>query len=147
VWTTCDLRINSKIFVGDSGALEAAELIRELAETYAVAELAFDPWNAQMLATEFERAGVVTVQMPQNNTRLVPASRDLYQTIVERRLTHGNDPDLNRHVAACVARDTPRGWRIDRPDRSTPIDGVVAMSMCVARASAPVPNVGLLGWV
>jgi phage terminase large subunit-like protein len=147
VWATSDLRINSKIFAGDTGALEAAEWVRQLAETYVVAELCYDPWNARMLASELEREGMLTVEMPQNNARLVPASRDLYQAVVERRIKHPNDADLNRHVAAAIARDTPRGWRVDRPDRATPVDGVVALAMCVARAAQRAPQVKLLGWL
>jgi phage terminase large subunit-like protein len=147
VWCTDDLRIGSKIFVGDSGALEAAEWIRQLAETYVVAELVFDPWNARMLATELEREGMICVEVAQNNPRLVPASKDLYECVVQKRITHGNDAALNAHVAACIARDTPRGWRIDRPDRSTPVDGVVAMALVVQRTTQPAQQVQLLGWV
>jgi phage terminase large subunit-like protein len=107
----------------------------------------FDPWNAKQLATELEREGMCVVEMPQNNARLVPASKGLYEAVVQKRLTHGNDRALNQHVAAAIARDTPRGWRLDRPDRSTPIDGVIAMAMCVARAEAKPEPVRLLGWL
>ena len=100
-----------------------------------------------MLATELEREGMCCVEMPQNNSRLVPASSHLYQAVVERRLTHGNEPHLNLHVAAAIARDTPRGWRLDRPDRSTPIDGVIALALAVARTEAKPEPVQLLGWL
>jgi hypothetical protein len=147
VWTTEDLRVGAKILSGDEGVLEAGEWIRELASTYVVAELAFDPWNAKMLAAELEREGMLCVEFPQANPRLVPSSRGLYQAVVEGRVTHANDRALNQHVAAAIARDTPRGWRLDRPDRSTPIDGVIALAMCVARAEVKPEPVRLLGWL
>ena len=50
-------------------------------------------------------------------------------------------------VAATVARDTPRGWRIDRSHRTACIDGVVALAMAVERAEAQPEPVALLGWV
>jgi hypothetical protein len=45
------------------------------------------------------------------------------------------DPVLNAHVAAAVAKDTPRGWRLDKSDRSAQIDAVVAMAWPWRRSS------------
>ena len=87
------------------------------------------------------------VAIPQSPARMIPAARRLYQAVTEGRITHGNDQHLNRHVASAVAKDSPRGWRLDRPDRSTPIDGVIALSMAVERAEQPAPKLELLGWL
>ena len=47
----------------------------------------------------------------QHDARMVAASQVLYDAIVEGRLLHPDDPQLNRHVVAAVARHTRRGWR------------------------------------
>ncbi len=148
VWLTDDLRVGCRIMHGDAAILEAGELIRELAASFDVAELVHDPWRAQQLALELEREGrMQVVAFPQSPSRLIPASHRLHRAIVERRLTHPNDPELNAHVANVIARDTPRGWRIDRAHRTACIDAVVALAMAVERAEARPEPVALLGWV
>jgi hypothetical protein len=59
---------------------------------------------------------------PQSNPRLIPASERLHRAVVEQRLTHPNDPILNRHIANAVAKDTLRGWRLDKAHRTANID-------------------------
>jgi phage terminase large subunit-like protein len=86
-------------------------------------------------------------KFPQTNDRLVPASERLYRAIVEKRLTHPDDPELNAHVAATVARDTRRGWRIDKLESRQQIDGVTALAMAVERAERRPEPVRLLGWL
>jgi hypothetical protein len=71
----------------------------------------------------------------------------LYDAIVEQRLAHPDDPRLNAHVAAAVARHSRRGWRIDRAERGENIDAVVAMAMAVEIAAARPEPVKLLGWL
>jgi hypothetical protein len=56
-------------------------------------------------------------------------------------------PDLNGHVHAAVAKHSRRGWRLERPDRSTNIDAVVALAMAVERQAFKPEPVELLGWV
>lgn len=44
------------------------------------------------------------------------ASENLHAVIVEGRLKHPGDPELDRHVAAVVCKRTGRGWRIDKAE-------------------------------
>ena len=78
---------------------------------------------------------------------MIPASQRLYDAVVEGKLVHPNDPELNRHAANAVARHSRRGWRLDEPKRSTNIDGVVALCMALERALAKPEPVALLGWL
>ncbi len=78
---------------------------------------------------------------------MIPASKRLLDAVLEHRLVHGDDPDLNRHVHAAIARHSRRGWRLDRAERSEPIDGVVALCMAVDRAQHRAEPVRLLGWI
>jgi phage terminase large subunit-like protein len=134
-------------FHGDDGIIEAGSFIRELAATFEIVELVHDPWRAQQLALELEHEGMVVVTFPQTVPRLVPMSERLHRAVVERRITHPNDPELNLHVANAIAKDGPRGWRLDKPSRSALIDGVIACGMAVERAEARPTPVQLLGWL
>ncbi len=68
-----------------------------------------DPWRFQQAALELEREGLTVVSIPQSPSRMTPASERLYRAKIERRITHPNEPELNRHVANAVANDGPRG--------------------------------------
>jgi phage terminase large subunit-like protein len=76
-----------------------------------------------------------------------PASERLHAAIVERRLSHPDRPEINAHVRQAIARDTPRGWRLDKTKSRDQIDAVVALAMAVEAAEATVPDVELLGWL
>jgi phage terminase large subunit-like protein len=58
----------------------------------------------------------------------------------------GDDPALNRHVANAIAKETPRGWRLDKAHRTASIDALVALAMAVERADQRAEPVRLLGW-
>lgn len=147
VMATADLRVQASIFEGDDSILEVIRHVEELAGIYEVVELAHDPWRFQQAALELAQAGMMVVQFPQTNERMVKASERLYAAIVEGDITHGDQPDLNRHVGTAIAKDTPRGWRLDKRRKEQQIDAVVAMAMAVERATAPTPKVELLGWL
>ena len=106
-----------------------------------------DPWRFQQAALELEAEGLTVVQLPQSASRMIPARERLYRAVIERRITHPNDPVLNRHVASAIARDTPRGWRLDKPHRAAQIDGVIALAMAVERAEHKAEPLRLLGWL
>jgi len=81
-----------------------------------------------------------------------PASQRLRELIVEGKLRHPGDEHLDRAVAIAVARQVPRGWRIDRPGgrgaRDEPIDPLVALLMATDRCLAPKREpTRLLGWL
>ena len=78
---------------------------------------------------------------------MTAASENLHAAVVSRRLTHPSHPDLDRHVAGAIAKQTGRGWRLEQSERTAQIDAVVALAMAVERAQAPAPNVELLGWL
>jgi phage terminase large subunit-like protein len=147
VVVTADLRVNAFIYTGDEAVLDCAEKVRALAGDFEVRELVHDPWRFQQAALELEREGLRVVQVPQSASRMIPASERLHRAVIEGRITHPNDPRLNAHVANAIAKDTPRGWRLDKAHRRAQIDGVVALAMAVERAEHRPAPVQLLGWV
>jgi phage terminase large subunit-like protein len=121
--------------------------VRELAETYTIAECTFDPWRFEAPALELAERGIPIVAFPQSNARMAPASGRLHAAIVEKRLQHPDDSALNAHVRAAIARDTLRGWRIDKLKSRDNIDAVVALAMAVDAAESKPAPVELLGWL
>lgn len=148
VWVNEKLHVGVRIFSGEDAVLDVAAFLPELAERYSIGAIAYDPWHASQMALEWDQRGLEVITFPQHDGRMVPASQTLYDAIVEGRLVHPDDPDLNAHVAAAVAKHSRRGWRIDKAERSENIDGAVALAMAVDRALAPQPKPAeFLGWL
>jgi phage terminase large subunit-like protein len=147
VYVNEDLHVGVQTWAGDAAVLEVAAYVAELAERFEIVEAAFDPWRAGQMAMEWEQRGIPAIAFPQSDSRMIPACERLYDLIVHGEIVHPDDPDLNAHVHAAVARHSRRGWRLDKPDRATNIDAAVALAMAVdAHAQQPAP-VELLGWV
>jgi phage terminase large subunit-like protein len=147
VWVTADLRVGCQVYEGDEGVLRCAERVRDLARELAVMEIAFDPWRFTQAALEFEREGLPAVAFPQTDARMIPASQRLYDAVLEGRLTHPDDAELNQHAACAVARHSRRGWRLDKTERSDAIDALVALCMAVERAEQRPEPARLVGWL
>jgi phage terminase large subunit-like protein len=114
-----------------------------------VAEIVFDPMRFSSEALRLERAhGIQLTEWPQSESRMTAASEGLHRLVVEQRLQHPGDRELDRHVAAAQAKPTPRGWRLVKSSDTVQIDAVIALAMACARATAPAPEpVRLLGWI
>lgn len=148
VWGTEDLRVGCRTWQGDDAVLKVAPALHDLAKSYDVREVAYDPWRFQAPALELGAEGLRMVEFPQSHANMVPASEGLYGAIVEGRITHDGDPELTRHVLSAAAKSTGRGWRLDKATRSSQIDAAVALAMVVRIASAPKPEpVRVLGWI
>lgn len=109
--------------------------VRDLCQRYHVIAAPFDPHlffrSAQLLIEE----GYPLEEFPQSHARMVPASQQLYDAVMEGRLVHDGDPTLRAHADAAVARETGRGWRLDKDKATDHIDGVVALAMAVNEAT------------
>ncbi|HXH89706.1 MAG TPA: terminase large subunit [Gaiellaceae bacterium] len=150
VWLNERLHVGCQLWAGEHDAsAEVSAFIGELASTYTIAELVLDFWRASGLASEFEQRGLTVVSYPQTDSRLIPASARLHAAILEQRLVHPDDPHLNAHVHAGIARHSRRGWRIDRPGTSAgeQVDGLIALAMALDRAEHVEQPVRLLGWL
>jgi phage terminase large subunit-like protein len=147
VWISESGQVGSWIETADDAILRAPERVRELRESYRIEEFIFDPWRAKLAALELEREGVCCVELPQTDVRMVPASARLRSAVVERRVVLPPDPELARHAANAVQRHGQRGWRLDKPDRASPIDAVVSLAMALDRMEAKPEPARVLGWV
>jgi phage terminase large subunit-like protein len=149
VTTTEPLRVaHVQTWTGDEAVLEVADAILALRDRFSIREACYDPWRYQSEALRLEREhGLVMVAFPQSHARMTVASEKLHRAIVEKQLQHPGDPELDRQVAAAVAKKTGRGWRIEKSERQAQVDAVVALAMACERASYRPEPVRLLGWI
>jgi phage terminase large subunit-like protein len=78
---------------------------------------------------------------------VIPASARLRDAIVQHKLVLPDNPELRQHAANAIARHKPRGWRIEAPDRSSNVDGIVAPMMALDRFENQPEPTRLLGWL
>lgn len=117
----------------DYGAVE--ELIRELASTYEVRRIAFDPFQMVRTAQILDTEGLPVETFPQNDVRMVPASQLLYDLIVEGNLVVPVDDQIaTDQVLAAGIVETARGWRLHKKKSSRAIDSTIALAMGVQLA-------------
>jgi phage terminase large subunit-like protein len=127
--------------------------LRELLETYPVPmakrdnrvmagpAVGYDPWQFRESAQLLDDDGLNMVEVPQNASRMGPASEQLLELIKARRLVHDGDPLLRAAVTAAVAKRTPRGWVITKPKGSTKlIDLAVACAIAASLAMLEPPK-------
>jgi phage terminase large subunit-like protein len=141
-WVNDRLHVGVGIYERESGLLEVADHIRDLARRYRPVEICFDPWGARQLAAELESEGLTVVEVPQHDSRMIPASAGLHEAIVQRQLVLPDDPVLASHAASAIARHSRRGWRIDRPPSRPHIDAIIALALALdAQQNRPEPVV------
>ncbi|MBX3031923.1 MAG: terminase large subunit [Chloroflexi bacterium] len=133
--------LDAASWVVPSDEVEAA--LRDAIASYRVLEVACDPhyWRAQLV--QWAEQGWPVVEWPTNNvSRMVPACREFYTAVVEKRLTHSDDPALARHIANAVIKEDTAGARIVKQARGQKIDlavaSVIAYDRAHVREAAPV---------
>lgn len=148
LWANESLQVGCWIGTGDEAIFGARDRLAELRQDFRVVELTADPWRAKQLMLELEREeGLRCVELPQTDARMCPASDRLRRAIMEERLTLPDDAALTRHASNAVQRHTRRGWRIEKPDRHSPVDAMVALAMLLERIEEKPEPVRLLRWV
>ena len=148
VWISEHLHVGCAVFSGEDGVLRARDQVDELAERYSIAEVSFDPWRASQLAQELQQRGVRVSVFPQTDARMIPASQALHRAVVGRRLVLPADETLSAHAAHAIARQSRRGWRLDRPSRAAGqnIDAIVALAMALDRLENQPQGLEVVGW-
>jgi len=107
---------------------DVENLIRELAGTFNVDAVVFDPWRFGRSAELLSDEGLIMVEFPMTNERTVKATDRLYKAIVdERRIVHAGDPILRAHVEAGALKDTDRGPRLAKGKTRRAIDALIAL--------------------
>jgi len=96
----------------------------------------YDPNRFLRSAQTLTAEGLNLIEWPQSLSRLVPAAQCMFELVKDGNVAHDGDPALLSHVRNVVARQTPRGWRIDKPSHSPKnIDGALACAMVLWECS------------
>lgn len=146
-WVNAKLQADVAIYHGADAILEVVEHVRALAHSFTVRELAYDPWRFGQAAIELGYEGLLCVEFPQTDVRMIPASARLHGAIVEHRIVLPDNAELRRHASDTIARHGRRGWRIDKPRKEVNNDGVIALAMAVDRCEQQPAPVELVGWL
>lgn len=101
-------------------AHEVEEYIREACDRFAVRELVADPWRFEQSLLKLMEEGIPVVEYPTNSVqRMIPATAQFYEAVMEGDLSHDGDPALGRHLANAVLKEDSRGGRITKEHRSS----------------------------
>lgn len=115
--------------------------INGLAATYAVQEIAFDPWNATQLSIELAGDGIDMIEMRQGFASLSAPSKELLRLVLSGALAHGGNPVLRWMADNVSARQDPAGnVKPDKAKSTGRIDGIAACVMGIGRAMMGKPN-------
>lgn len=110
----------------------------ELCEKFDVQEIAFDPHMARQVQPDLMEEGYPVVDVRQVPSLMMPAIKETERAIIGREIQHGAHPVLRYcFLNAEVERNRQaHPFRWVKPSRWRSIDGAVAASMAILRASA-----------
>lgn len=77
------------------------------------------PWRAAALDAELEREGLTVSTFPQQDSRVIPASRRLYDAVVNKTVVLPDLPELAQHAAGAISKHSRRGGGSTGPTRAS----------------------------
>jgi len=115
---------------------DVEQRIRELCRFWTVHEVAADPYRLQRTIQDLEEEGIPMVVFPQSAARMSPATAAMFESVMEKTITHDGDKRLARHISNCVLKVDARGSRVVKESRGTSkkIDAAVSAIMALDRA-------------
>lgn len=110
--------------------------INKLGEDYKFREIAFDPYNATMLAQQLaDEDGFEMVEHRQGTVSMNEPMNQFMRLVLQQRIRHGGHPVLRWNATNIAAvRGPSDDIRPDKKNSADKIDGIVAAIMAVGRA-------------
>jgi len=115
------------------------DVVEEIGPRYRLknGEIGFDPYNAEMLTRELERAGYRRVQVDQTVRNISEPAKLFEALVVSGRLTHDGNPVLAWCVSNVAVREDKKGNIFPfKPSQRKRIDGVTALITGLSRLLA-----------
>jgi phage terminase large subunit-like protein len=103
---------------------------------YTLKDVAYDPWQARMMAANLENAGVPVIEYRPTVGNFSPPMKELEALALEGRLHHNGNPVLAWNVGCVKIQEDHKGNIFPRKDSNEPhvkIDGLVASLMGLGR--------------
>lgn len=117
------------------------DAIRQDAEDYDIAELAFDRWGSQKITTDLQDLGFEIegkkslIQFGQGFASMAAPTKELEKMVLSGEIAHGGNPVLAWMISNTVVRTDPAGnMKPDKEKSTERIDGVVGLIMAISRA-------------
>lgn len=125
----------------DGGTVDVAAIeqrLRDLHRSGNLTSTAYDPAFFERSAQALADEGLVMVEFPQSNSRMVPACQDAYRAIMAHQVVHDDGPVAAAQVTAAVPKPAGEGWRLSKGRTKHRIDAAITLVMGIAEAQAPV---------
>lgn len=101
----------------------------------------YDPSYFGRSAAALAADQLAMVEVPQSDSRMIPASQAFYKLVTAGEIAHDGDPAFARQIANASADQKPRGWRLTKPKGSRKkIDASVAGAIAAHRAQSDPPQ-------
>ena len=127
--------------------VQLEDFVRELCTVYDVRRILVDPYAMQRTMMVLAGEGLPVEEYPQQDAYMVPASQNIYDLVLERRLRHGGHPLLQAHSDNAAAVVTARGWKLHKLRSIGPIDALTATTIACQVAEqdgqTPAPDPGM----
>lgn len=116
--------------------LDVMETMRQACKRWNVVEIAADPFMWAQTLEELEDEGLPVVEFPQNGSRMIPATKRLYDLILTQGIGQDGNENLRRHILNARTKADSRGFRIEKDKKASAfkIDLAVCAVMAVERA-------------
>jgi phage terminase large subunit-like protein len=108
-------------------------------ERYGFLDIAYDPYQAKMLAANLERSGIPVIEVRPTVPNFSPAMKELEALVLQRRFHHTGNEVLDWNINCVEAWSDHKDNvypRKDKTDGQAKIDGAVALLMALARFMA-----------
>ena len=111
--------------------------IENACNKYDVKEVVCDPARWQRSISVLAARGLPMVEMPQSRARMIPATKNLYDALVDTSVTHSGEAVLTEHTMNARTKDDGDGVQVKKatPHSEKKIDALVAAIMAHSRAS------------
>jgi phage terminase large subunit-like protein len=107
-----------------------------LAQRYDIQEVAYDRWGATQLIQDLQELGMEVIPFGQGFRDMSPATKELMNVVLAKRLRHGGHKVLRWMASNMVVRLDPAGnLKPDKSKSTEKIDGLVALIMGLDRAT------------
>jgi phage terminase large subunit-like protein len=117
------------------------EKIKVLAKKYAIQEIGYDAWGANLLSQQLKKEGLKVTGIVQSFGNLSYPSKALLTLVKKRRIAHGGHPVLRWNFDTVMMKiDENANIKPDKKKSTEKIDGVLASVMALGLAMAHEPK-------
>jgi phage terminase large subunit-like protein len=110
--------------------------INELAATYKIVEVVYDPYMAPQIVTQLQADGLTVVPFRQGDVSMTAPLKQLMELVLRREIAHGGNPVLKWMAGNTVVKMSATGlMKPDKEKSREKIDGISALLDALGRAA------------